>query len=112
MATIQLNMYEGRQNRDAGIAKAVGHAEKNNPGWSNKAYALLKKFLNSHVGSFQAEELRSYAAVEDFELPPSARAWGGIIQKAARERLIKKIDIKPVSNPKANCANAGVWVKI
>ena len=55
------------------------------------------------------EDLRSYAAEVDFDLPPHARAWGSIIQRAAKEYLIIKISTGSVKNPKAHMANAAIW---
>lgn len=103
---------EGRRGRDEGIERASSHAEQVNPGWNTLAMERLKEFLQVHHGPFLAEELRAYCALqEDFPLPPSSRAFGGIMMKARKEGLIQKIGIQPVTNPKAHMANAGLWIK-
>lgn len=107
----QLDIFTARERRNKGILQAVTHADKVNTGWSEKAYGLIKEFLNVHVGPFQTEELRSYAALVDFTLPAHARAWGGPVAKAARAGLIRQIDTKPTKSPKSHCANAAVWIK-
>lgn len=106
-----LDIKAARKERDAGIEKAAAHAEEAMEGWNEKAYGVLLMFLQNHTGPFMAEEVRSYAAMMDFPLPPSNRAWGGIIVKARNNGLIKRCGIQPVKNKKANCANAGVWRK-
>lgn len=100
--------FSGAQLRDAGISLAAEHAEQVSLGWNERAYELLIKFLQDNK-RFMAEEVRSYASEIDFELPPHARAWGGIIRKAACKYIIIKTSIQPVRNAKAHCANAGMW---
>lgn len=111
MAQLELDIFKSREARDKGMQTAVDHAEAVIPDWSQKAYGLLQEFLKIHVGEFQAEEVRSHAALVDFPLPPHARAWGGVIARAARSNLIKQIGIRKVRNPKAHCANSAVWIK-
>lgn len=101
--------FSGESLRDAGIKKAVDHAESECPGWAGMAYKFFtEQFLPKHK-RFMGEDVRAYAAILDFQLPPHARAWGGIIAKAAKEFLIIKIGLNSVKNPKAHCANATVW---
>ena len=101
--------FTGDQLKRAGMSLAQEHADAVTPGWSELAYKfLINKFLPLHK-RFMAEDVRSYAAQVDFTLPPHARAWGGVIAKAAKEYLIIKTSIRPVKNPKAHCANAALW---
>lgn len=101
--------FTGEQLKRAGMALAQEHADAVTPGWSELAYQfLVNQFLPLHK-RFMAEDVRSYAAQVDFTLPPHARAWGGVIAKAAKEYLIIKTSIRPVKNPKAHCANAALW---
>lgn len=108
-----INIDQSRQNRDEGIKKAVSHANKENRDWSSKAYIFfIDKFLKENNGNFKAEDVRSYAALVDFPLPPSARAWGGIMMKARKDGFIELVGIGPVRNAKAHRANAGTWIRI
>lgn len=109
---VVLDINQARANRDAGIKKAVNHANKIRPGWGEDAYKFLKKFLAGHNGPFMAEDVRSYAALLDFELPPNDRSWGAIIVRAKKEGLIEQRGTRKVKNKKANCANAAVWIQI
>jgi hypothetical protein len=104
-----LDIKQGRVDRDNGIKAAVDHADRVSEGWSDKAYQFLLKFLNNHNGPFMAEEIRSAAALMDFELPPSARAWGAVVLKAAKAGIIERVGIQKVKNKTAHCANATVW---
>lgn len=105
--------YEaGRQGKNNGINQAVNHANEVSPGWADRAYQFLLKFLANHNGAFMAEEVRSYAALMDFELPPSNRAWGGVIVRAKIAGIIESCGTKQVRNKKAHCANAGLWRQV
>ena len=100
--------FTGEQLRDAGIGLATEHADAVQPKWSQMAYLLLIDYLKDNK-RFMAEDFREYAAAKNFAMPPHARAWGGVMARAAREYIIIKTSIQPVKNPKAHCANAGVW---
>lgn len=107
----QLDLSQSRKARDKGIEKAKASAEQVCPDWTEKAYELLQRFLSHHNGPFLAEEVRSYAAMEDFPLPPSNRAWGGIMIRAVKSGLIVRQGYGQVSNPKAHACFASVWKK-
>jgi hypothetical protein len=105
------DLEQGRQLRDEGIKKAEDHANSVHPNWSEKAYEFLKRYLKNMGGvEFQAEDVRSFAALVNFPLPDNARAWGGVFNRAIKENLIKKVGIGPVKNKKAHCANANIYI--
>ena len=58
-----------------------------------------------------AEDIRLTAKLTVPEAP-HRRAWGGILVKAKKEGLIKKVGFKSTTNPAAHCALAGVWEKV
>ena len=91
-----------------GMQQAIDHADSVSEKWSERAYQLLIKFLKENK-RFMREDFRSYAAEVDFELPPSSRAWGSIISRAAKEYLIIKIGFASVKNPKAHATPAAIW---
>ena len=109
---LQLDIFQATQAKEAGMNQAIEHADQVNANWSEGAYQLLLKFLSIHVGSFQAEEVRSYAALIDFPLPPSNRAWGAIIVRAVKAGIIKRIGYAPVRNIKAHKTPAALWQQI
>lgn len=100
--------FTGEQLRNAGMQLAIEHAEAKDSKWPEKAYQVLMTYIKGNK-NFMTEEFRDYALKIGFTMPPHARAWGGIINRAAREGLIVKIAVQAVKNPKAHCANAAVW---
>jgi hypothetical protein len=107
--TKQIDLFEARELRDKGIEKAMSHANEVIPDWSEKAYQLLREFLSRHSGPFMTEEVRSYAALVDFPLPPHARAWGSVIVRAVKQGLIQSQGYAKVKNPKAHRTPAALW---
>lgn len=93
-----------------GIKQALDNANDKADNWASKAYKLLEIYLKTHMLPFLCEDFRKWTK-DRIEEPPSKRAYGGIIQKASRNKLIKKLGYKQVTNPKAHCANAGLWIK-
>ena len=111
MEAVQLDVFKSAAARDSGMKRATDHADSVNAGWSDEAYKLLKQFVKDQYGEFQAEDLRSYAALIDFPLPPHNRAWGSIMVRGARAGIIKRVGYAPVKNVRAHRANATVWIK-
>lgn len=98
--------------RDRGMKQAIDHAEQETPQWKELALAKLKEFTTefSHL-QFMAEDFRAWAVTNGLPKPPHARAFGGVMAKAAGARLIVKVGIGQVKNPKAHRANATIWRK-
>lgn len=108
-----LNAKEGRRLRDEGIDRAVAHANKENPGWSDKVYDLfVNKFLLNTNGPFLMEEFRSFCAQIDFDFPPDSRAFGAIPKRAKKEGLIKSVGTRPAKSKKSHMANYNIWIQI
>jgi hypothetical protein len=93
--------------RDGGIQRAVDHANYTNDGWSDAAYSFFLSYITRHQ-SFMTEEVRaaSYGIVPE---PPSLRAWGAVIVRAAREGLIRRIGYQQVKNANAHMTPAALW---
>ena len=104
----------GSELKNAGIKKAIDSANAKEPTWSNKAFEALKDYIKNTVGSgfhFMTENFRDWVVRwNKLPAPPSNRAYGGVIAKAKHQKLIKCTGTQSVSNPKAHCANASVWV--
>jgi hypothetical protein len=103
----QLNIDYSRQARDKGIEQAEKHANQVHDSWSDKAFEFLKSFIVNHK-KFLAEDVRYYSAGVIPE-PPSQRAWGAVIVRAAKQGLIRRVGYEQVKNAKAHRANASVW---
>lgn len=97
----------GEELRDEGIQRAVSHAEETVPDWADKAYAFLLRYMETHP-EFMAEEVRE-ASAGVVPAAPSARAWGGVIRRAASDGRIYRIGFQSVKNPKAHCAPCTLW---
>jgi hypothetical protein len=113
MKQLSLNIPEAEAARDKGIETAITHADQVCENWSEIAYGKLKEFLTIFSDPFQAEEVRSYAAVDDsFPMPEHERAWGGIFRKAAFNGLIKQIGFEKTKSVKSHRTPSAVWQKI
>lgn len=103
----QFDLFSSENLRDAGIKLAIDHADEVSEKWSEVAYQFLLKFIKSNK-EFMTEQIRS-ASTGIVPEPPTTRAWGGIIVRAKKSGLIKRIDFQNVKNPKAHCTPASVW---
>ena len=95
------------------MEQALSHADQVSPAWRDRAYEVLKAYVEQHPHEqFFGEDVREWAYAQgDLPEPPHARAWGGIIAKAAKAGVIVQHGIGQVKNPKAHRANAAIWMK-
>lgn len=103
---------EARAKRDVGIAQAIDHADAITPKWSHMAYESLREFLIGATREFMGEDVRSYAHNHGLPLPLDARAWGGVMLKAARSGLIVKVGYGVAKDPKVHCSVNPLWSKV
>jgi hypothetical protein len=104
--------------RDLGIERSGSRAERQVPGWQGKAIYCLERYLSqvpiSH--EFLAEEFVKYATAAGLEEPPDGRAYGSVMQQAARRGLIVKVGYRVAlsSNlsPKTLWQRTGAYPKI
>jgi len=93
--------------RDQGMAVAVDHADTVEPDWQDQAFKFLLAF-GPTVEEFQGEDVR-VAAEDHVPQPPDNRAWGPIINRAARAGLIRRVDIRPQKSVSCHCSPKSVW---
>lgn len=93
--------------RDRGMRKAVDHADMVTDNWSERAYNFLREYIKTNQ-VFMTENVRE-ASKGMVPEPPSHRAWGAIIVRAAKEGLIRKVGYQSVMNKKAHCTPASLW---
>lgn len=103
----QLDIFQGKELRDIGIAKSENNANSKNENWSFRAYWFLLQYIRNH-NEFMAEEVRT-ASRGKVPQPPSNRAWGSVFVKAVKSGKIKRKGYKTVSNPKAHRTPATLW---
>jgi hypothetical protein len=78
--------------RDDGMTRAVEHADAVEPDWSTRAYVCLAEFCRERGAlTFLTEDVRAFALNRNLPPPPDGRAWGAVIQRAAREGLIVRM---------------------
>lgn len=109
-----LSFATGRDLRDAGIERALENANEQIDNWSDIAYSALQVFVALHPDqTFMAEDVRNYAYDHlAIPYPPHCRAWGGVMLRASRQGLIRKVGVEPVKTPSNHMANAAVWEKV
>lgn len=101
----------GRDLARDGMATAEEHANLVHEDWSFQAATKLTEFLSERdVGDkFMAEDFRTWATEQGLPRPPSNRAFGSVIAKAARAGMIAKAGYRAVKNPLAHCTPATLW---
>lgn len=91
----QLSIDYARARRDDGIQRAGDHAGNE---WKDRARGYVLEFLAGNPEPFLAEDLREFAEVRGLFAPPDGRAWGAVIQSAARDGLIRKVGYAPAKS--------------
>jgi hypothetical protein len=107
----QLALDLGEAGAVAGMAKAVAHAEADNPGWSGKAYSALVSYVRRLTPgeTFESMTVRKQAEANGLPQPPDARAWGGIIRAAKRAGLIAGAGVSQSSDPVQHSGYVTLW---
>lgn len=108
----QLDFMDVDTARDLGMNQALNHANSVIPEWSETALKCLISYLYLRGNEpFLAEDVRAYGQCIGLEAPPSERAWGGVMTRAARAGLIEAIGYAKTSNPLAHRTPASLWRK-
>ena len=98
----------GEQLKIDGMEQALTHANETHENWGNLAHNFLVFYCVHKKDPFLVEEVR-LASMYIIPEPPSLRAWGSIVIRAAREGLVKKVGYKAVKNPRAHQTPATLW---
>lgn len=92
---------------DEAIQRGVDHADAVHEKWSLQAFEFLKGYAEINP-VFMVEDVRN-ASVGIVPIPPTSKAWGGVVRKAAIAGLVFKAGYKEVKNVKAHRTPASVW---
>lgn len=94
---------------NAGIEEGIEHAEHVEPGWGERAFALLVEFAKRNE-RFLCEDVRSIAERNGFlSLPPDKRAWGAVIRRAVVAGVIEAEDYEACKAPKVHRTVCTRW---
>jgi hypothetical protein len=99
----------GGELMEEGMTQSTNSAESSNPGWNDEALDYVRNYPHNE---FMAEDVRNHAERQGFPIPPSKRAWGGIMAKAKLLGYIKRIGYRLVNNPNAHKTPAAYWQKV
>lgn len=99
---------EARALRDVGIATAEAHADREAPGWPERARDYALGYAMQHR-TFTAEQLRAAAEAEGFPPPPDARAWGGALAWLSRRHKVQADGFVEAEGKQAHCAPKRRW---
>ena len=94
--------------RDAGMRRAVEHANEKRSGWSTLAFVFFEKFATANR-RFTTEEYIAYALSSGLPLPPDKRAFGPIVKRALHANMIVFHAVGPSKSPSRHKGHATVW---
>jgi hypothetical protein len=107
--TIQPDLFaSARAARDAGMARALAHAEAEQPNWGDVAYMALVVFVALHPAprTFTSLEFREWARSRISD-PPTPKAFGPVFVRAARAGIIRKVGYAP--HPERHASPTVLW---
>lgn len=108
MIQTSLEFTEAAAARDAGMAQAIDHAERIEPGWADMAYDWLAHYVKAEHGTqFTSFLFIAWCQLNEFDMPPTPKAFGSIFTKAARNGLIRKVGYRP--HPLRHCSPTVLW---
>lgn len=112
MRDAQADLFEARRLRDDGIERAEEHAERVSARFKERARYVLNLYLAGleFGDEFTAEDVRVWGR-DLVEEPPDRRAWGGVLQRAAKDRRILQVGYRRHKDPVRHCGVSTLWAK-
>lgn len=96
----------GDQGAIEGMERALSAAGKV---WRDEAYATLAAYVRQHDHPFVIPEARDWAYDQGLDFPPSDRAWGGVVKRAAGAGLIRRVGYRPYGDARMHTQPVSVW---
>jgi len=110
-ADLFADFVKGEQLAEIGMQQAVDHAEEVFENWGDEALAFVRKYVSYTKDPFMAEDVRM-ASLQVVPEPPTKRAWGLIMRRAAQANLISRVGYRKVTNRRAHGTPAALWVRV
>lgn len=108
-AQIAIDFDAATAERDLGIQRSADRADRVECQWTGQAIGLLRAYLETRPGTFLAETFRAWAHAHGLPLPPDARAFGAVVQRAAHRKapLIRRAGYGPAAS--SHCSPKPLW---
>src|SRR5215469_17504868 len=91
--------HDALERRDSGMKRAEAHAVTDIDDWRERADYSLLFFARTRGGkSFLAEDWIEWARAAGLPDPPDGRAYGPVVQRLARQKLIKWVGYAPANS--------------
>jgi hypothetical protein len=111
-AQLQREMNLGEELAIAGGATAAAHADSQSAGWLARATGLAEQFVLEDTDKpeqFQAMHIRAYAERHGLPSAPDARAWGHVMRRLKKKRVIEPVGTGKSSDPKQHNGFITEW---
>lgn len=107
-----INQYEAKARAKEGIQIAESKANHDAPTWSQAALLLLKQFIRMKNGKpFFCIEYSNFCLAHGLVKPKDGRAFGGIMRRAAKKKLIEKAGTDNNGSVTGHNNLATVWIE-
>lgn len=81
--------------REVGMDRVAAKAQRVQPGWMDHAYVLLQRFAAEQRSPFLGEAFRAWAYARGLTRPHDERAFGPLMTRAAKARVIVRAGFAP-----------------
>lgn len=94
--------------KNDGIKRAKNKADRENDGWSSKAYAFFIEYAKNSKEPFMTNDVIQ-ASLNILPQPSNLKAWGCVPIKAMKEKLIIRIGYSGGKNPRHHSNPRGLY---
>ena len=103
----QISIDIARKSRDAGVRRALDHADVETLGWSDLALLFLRLYATNHK-YFSPEDVTEAADNWGLVKPPDRRAWGGVYRRAQNRGFIVRSE-RPYQRRFGHATKSFMW---
>lgn len=95
--------------RDEGIKRSADRAERESPGWQNRAISFIQNYPEE---TFMAEDVRPFAYENGLDKPSNEKCWGGVFTRAKNEKMIVAIGLQLTRKAVSHKRPQTLWRKV